>query len=279
MDDRFLEGYSLLKIPVIENGEPAWPEKWPIEAIEKLRRAVGEARFSAQMMLEPTDLNTGHFKAEDLKYYADELRCEENNRILNFSLGGAKITGYSAWWDPSGAGYGGDFSVAAIVFKGAGGERYIHDVEYISAREGEKIGGRSQCARIIDFLRRNMADTIYIETNGLGALLPEMLGAEAARQGFAINLRPRHSRTPKALRIQGAFAAGLAAGMIMASERVRNSQFMAEFIEWRPDSRGHDDGMDAAAGALSSEPTQLPKTTLWRRTGARGRIFRIRKEA
>ena len=32
----FLAGFDVLKIPVIENGIPVWPEKFPIEKIEEL---------------------------------------------------------------------------------------------------------------------------------------------------------------------------------------------------------------------------------------------------
>ena len=49
----FLSGYKLLKIPIVNrDGEPAWPELFPIDRIEILRETVGQRHFASQMMLD-----------------------------------------------------------------------------------------------------------------------------------------------------------------------------------------------------------------------------------
>jgi hypothetical protein len=101
--------------------------------------------------------------------------------------------------------------------------------------------------------------------------LPGILRQELSRERVPCAVREISSRRPKDLRIIEAFDAVLAARSLFAHESVAQTPFITEMREWRPGaSRGHDDGLDAVAGALSLEPVRL-KTAgaggrqIWRR--------------
>jgi phage terminase large subunit-like protein len=261
----FLDGYDVLRIPVVENGVPAWPEKFPVERIEQLRKSAGEAKFSSQMMLVPLDAARGRFDRNALRFYSGALECAERNRMLEFSICGQRIVGASCWWDPAYGSPDGDGSVIAAVFVDMDGRYYLHDVEYLrhsDSPEGEERSAAEQCARVAEFLRRNHVPALCVENNGLGRFLPEFLRAELARTGLGVAVVGCHSKMSKSLRILGAFDALLAAGYLNVCDSVGNTPWLSEFVEWSPSSNCRDDGLDAVAGALSAALVRMPSTTI-----------------
>ncbi|MDR2098731.1 MAG: hypothetical protein LBO78_01755 [Rickettsiales bacterium] len=264
-DAPFLEGVRLLKIPVIENGAPAWPEKFPVEKIERLRRAAGMNKFSSQMMLLPVDLSEGRFDVGRLQFYDAELERVESNRMLAFSIAGKKIVRCSCWWDPSYGSPDGDSSVLALLFVDCEGRFYLHDIMYLRHSEGG--GDRSageQCRCVAGFLRRYHVPAVYVESNGLGIFLPEFLRGELAAADVPAAVMGKNSKGSKALRILDAFDAVVSAGYLSVHSRVKATPWLSEFVEWTPDAKGRDDGLDAVASALSAEPFAMPATTLRR---------------
>ena len=79
-----------------------------------------------------------------------------------------------------------------------------------------------------------------------------------AAEGLAASVIEQASHTPKDRRILEAFDARLAAGSLFAHRSVFATPLIGEMREWRPgQNAGHDDGLDAVAGALSLEPVRL----------------------
>ncbi len=61
-------------------------------------------------------------------------------------------------------------------------------------------------------------------------------------------------------RILDAFDAILAARRLHVHRDVLKTPFMTEMQEWRPGAnKGHDDGLDAVAGALANAPDRTPR--------------------
>lgn len=60
------------------------------------------------------------------------------------------------------------------------------------------------------------------------------------------------------LRIVDAFDAVLAAERLYVHRDVLRTPLLTEMREWRPGGGGRDDGIDAVAGCLASEPVRLP---------------------
>ncbi|MBR1544500.1 MAG: hypothetical protein IJ638_00965 [Alphaproteobacteria bacterium] len=269
--DAFLSGYDVLKIPVIENGKSVWAEKFPLEKIEQLKKSVGVKKFSAQMMLCPVDITEGRFDVNKLCFYNAEIKREERNRELCFSIMGKRIISASCWWDPAYGSKNGDGSVVSIVFIDEDGRYYLHDVEYLYFKDGADIqSARDQCQSVGLFLKRNFVPAINVESNGIGKFLPEFLRSELEKMGINAVVTAKTSKVSKELRILDAFDAIISAGYLLVNESVKNTPFMGEFTDWNVDSRVHDDGLDSVAGAILAEPVKMPAVI-------GGRIGSVRK--
>ena len=114
-NEKFLIGFDTLKIPVLENGIPTWPEKFNLNYIEKLRHKSGELKFLSQMMLEPVDLKEHRFSTDNLNFYNNNLELKKTRGRTNYFIGSNKIIAACCWWDPALA-TGKDNSVVSVVF-------------------------------------------------------------------------------------------------------------------------------------------------------------------
>ncbi len=257
--DAFLAGYDLLKIPVIENGKSVWPEKFPLEKIERLKKSVGMKKFSSQMMLCPVDIREGRFDVSKLLFYNSELKREERNGLLSFSINDKKIISVSCWWDPSYGSKDGDGSVISVVFIDEDGRYYLHDVEYLYFKDCEDVqSARDQCERVVSFLKRNFVPSVNVESNGIGKFLPEFLKTELLKNGMNVSVVAKNSKVSKELRILDAFDAVISAGYLLVNESVKDTPFIGEFTDWNVDSKVHDDGLDSVAGAILAQPVKMP---------------------
>ncbi len=280
--DAFLSGYDILKIPVIENGKSVWEEKFPLEKIEQLKKSVGVKKFSSQMMLCPVDIGEGRFDIEKLYFYDEELKCEERNRQLNFSIKNKKIISCSCWWDPSYGAKDGDGSVISVIFIDEDGKYYLHDVEYLYFKESEDVqSARDQCQSVGAFLKRNFVPLVNVESNGIGKFLPEFLKTELGKMGISTTVVAKNSKVSKELRILDAFDAITSAGYLFINEKVKNTPFIGEFTDWNVDNTCHDDGLDSVSGAILAQPVKMP-SVLDGRLGVLKRLpnapFRIRTD-
>ena len=89
--------------------------------------------------------------------------------------------------------------------------------------------------------------------------LPTLLRRAFEAHGAVCGVVEVHSTRPKDLRILDGFDAPLAAGRIHVHDSVRVTPFIQEMREWRPGTRTPDDGLDAVAGCLLSEPVRVPR--------------------
>lgn len=89
------------------------------------------------------------------------------------------------------------------------------------------------------------------------------LAAGDDRRGELPNVRDAYSTQQKSTRILEAFDAKLAAEELSMSIPVYRTPFVQELEDWYPDkSAGHDDCLDAVAGALSLQPASLPRRSI-----------------
>jgi hypothetical protein len=99
-----------------------------------------------------------------------------------------------------------------------------------------------------------------VETNGIGKFLPAILRRELAKANVNTAVVEKVSRKAKADRIIEAFDAPLAARALHVHGDVYKTRFITEIQEWKPSAKNaQDDGLDAAAGALSLEPVRIQK--------------------
>lgn len=256
--EAFLAGFDRLSIPVLDAaGQSAWPEKFTAGDIDRMRRSSGPNKFSSQMMLTPVNAAEGRLNAGALRWYNDALfYSKELDRLF---IGGTQVISCGAWWDPSGGKAGNDESVFAVVFTDAEGERYLHRIEYVRPDPFDAKPNAEQQARKVALAAQMLyVPAVTVETNGVGHLMPDMLRREIGRINSGCAVRETHSRRAKDDRIIESFDALLAARMLHVHDGVRKTPFLTEMMEWRPGISGQrDDGLDAAAGALSLNPARL----------------------
>lgn len=250
----FLSGYKILKIPIVDaNGTPAWPELFPIEKINQMRQIVGPRHFSAQMMLEFVPPERIRLDPGQIHFYEDMLDMHSAR------LGAHLITGASVYWDPSTGRHKSDHSVCVLIYRDDKNHNvFIHDVMYMTVSDTETHPLNVQCERVIDFMHRYGMRRITIETNGLGNALPEIMRDVAVRMGQNIYVNKITNNRNKSDRILDAIEPLLTSGHLYAHTRIRQTPLVAEMLGWSPiGGVGHDDGLDALAGAIAQTPIVL----------------------
>lgn len=263
-EQEFLAGFKRLKIPVLdENGESAWIERYSEDDIARMKRAAGPNKFASQMMLEPRNISEGRLNPKLLKTYSEDLGYAKELRTL--FLGQTKLVSASAFWDPAFGSAKGDHSVIAIIFSNAEGQYYLHHIAYIRTNDAdEQDEATQQCKQIAAIAKAHYLPSLTVETNGIGKFLPNMLRNELAKAKAPCVVNELHQKQNKELRIIDAFDAILAAQRLSVHQSVFQTPFMTEMQEWRPKgamggSKGHDDGLDAVAGALAQGPDRLTR--------------------
>lgn len=267
----FLRGYRTLKIPIMDDaGTPAWPELFPTEKIDEMRETVGPRHFSAQMMLEyiapeRVRLDPGALILYDADFDAAHAR-----------LGEWEITGACAYWDPSSGRRKSDGSVCVMIYRDDKNRRvFIHDVVYLCVSDDDMHPLARQCDMTLDFLRRNGMRRICLETNGLGGGLPEIMRDVASRRGANIYVQKITNTRPKQDRILDAIEPMLSSGRLYAHRRIATTPLFAEMMGWSPIGGGHDDGLDAVAGAILSAPVSIRPATGMGRTFSANTDFKV----
>jgi hypothetical protein len=115
------------------------------------------------------------------------------------------------------------------------------------------------CRQVARFVAELYLPAVTLETNGLGRFLPGLLRRELAAAGLSCAVVEAVSKRAKDQRIVDAFDAVLAAGALHAHRSVWNTPFVAEMREWLPGGKARDDGLDAVAGCLLSQPVRLSR--------------------
>ena len=263
-DAPYLDGFKRLEIPIYDQaGNSTWSERFSKQKIQSIRRRTGPNKFRSQMLLEAVDVSEGRLDADLLKPYGEELVYSEQNGEAVLSLGEHRLASATAWWDPSfGSPERGDNSVIACVFTSDDGRYWLHRVRYMShdpkliddVSEAEQL-----CRQTADFVDELHLPSLCLETNGIGKFLPSLLRRELESRDVNCAVVEQYSTIAKDKRILEAFDAPLAAGRIHVHADVQATPFITEMREWRPKGKGHDDGLDAVAGCLLTEPVRLPR--------------------
>jgi hypothetical protein len=259
----FLKSYRRLSVPILDGaGNSAWPEKYSVSDIEQMRIRSGPMKFASQMMLEPTNIIDGRLDPALLQRYDHALDYNEAQQEMILSIAGKKIVSASAWWDPAFASAKGDASVVAVVYSSEDGSYHLHRMEYIRVKAGEGEDEASlQCQHVAKMAQELYLPSIAIETNGIGQFLPAILRKELAKIHVPCAVVAKHSARAKDERILESFDAVMAARALYVHASVYQTRFIKEMQEWRPGAKGaKDDGLDAAAGALSLEPVRMRRS-------------------
>lgn len=258
--EAFLDGFSPLRVPLLnDKDESQWPDRFSRSMIERLKRQVGPNRFASQMMLQPTNSAEGRLNPAQLRFYDGDMLYREVQQKPVLSLNETPMVSCSAWWDPAFGAASGDASVLAIVFADTQGNYYLHHLAYIRITQGhDDDEATQQCRQVAEICRRFYVPCVHVEINGIGRFLPAILKREMRKARVGCAVVEQSSRIPKAQRILEGFDAVMAARALFVHASVKATPFLTEMREWRPTTKnGHDDGLDAVAGALSQEPVRI----------------------
>ncbi len=249
--------WKILKLPIMDkNGQSVWPERFSLDKINQIKKATPRFKFLSQMMLEAVALDNQRLDDKKLKIYSQGLDYTEANGKAVLKLNGHRLVSGCAWWDPAFGKVGGDKSVVACVFSDANGFHYIHQLLYLTVPENEEATSY-QCQKVVQFLKELMLPAIHLETNGIGRFLPALLRQELSRQRLAVAVLEETARQNKTERILGAIEPPLLNGNLYAHESVLKTPFIYEMQDFNTSGNTHDDGLDAVAGCLLSEPVRL----------------------
>ncbi len=267
----FLDGFARLVIPVLNDaGKSVWPERFSQEKIQDILKRTGPAHFRSQMMCEPAHISDGYFNADQLVLYKGDLIYREAGGEAVLAVDGRRMVSASAWWDPSFGreveGKRRDRSVVAIVYTDEDGEYWLHHLAQIKVKEGAGDEATQQCEQICELVKRFHLPSLRVETNGIGKFLPSILRKELSYAGLACQVFEENSSRSKDQRILEALDAPLAARAVHVHASVFHTPFIGEFEDWSPDkSGGHDDYLDAVAGAVAHAPMRIRRIYVDRR--------------
>ena len=250
----FLSGYKILKIPIVDSaGNPAWPELFPHEKIDQMRQTVGPRHFSAQMMLEFISPERARLDPGGVQFYDAEFEPR------TAKIGEYQISGCVLYWDPSTGRSKRDGSACVLLYRDDKNRHiFIHNILYLTVPDSEQFPLSRQCDMVIDFMCQYGLNKITIETNGIGGGLPEIMRDCAMRRGCGIYVNRVANNRAKSERILSAIEPVLSTGHLFAHTRVQKTPLIAEMIGWSPVAyAGHDDGLDAVAGAIAQTPTPV----------------------
>lgn len=226
---------------------------FPVSRIDEIRNTVGMRYFSAQMMLEYIAPERARLDPDALDLYDSEFD------VRTARIGTWHITGVAAYWDPSSGRKNADGSVCVLLYRDDKSRHFfIHDVRYLIVSDSDIHPLARQCDMVLDFLMRYGVHRIYIETNGIGNALPEIMRNAADARGVSINIQRVVNHAKKETRILDAIEPILTTGRLHAHRRIQSTPMIAEMLGWCPmGGVGHDDGLDAVAGAICAMPAPV----------------------
>ena len=221
-----------------------------MEKIEQMQQTVGPRHFSAQMMLEFVSPERARLDPGGLHFYDDEFEPR------NAKIGEYQVSGTVLYWDPSTGRSKRVVSACVLLYRDDQNRRlFIHDILYLTVSDSEQFPLSRQCEMVLDFMRGRGLNRITIETNGIGGGLPEIMRDCAVRRGHNIVVNRVSNNRAKSDRILAAIEPVLSTGRLYAHMRVQKTPLMSEMIGWSPVGyMGHDDGLDAVAGAIAQIP-------------------------
>jgi len=262
----FLADYKRYEQPLLnDKKQSVWPELFPQETVDTIKKQSGPNKFVAQMMLKPINVTISRLNAELLQYYKTDITYLEAQQRIYLSLDKEKLVSCSAWWDPAfGHGANGDSSVLAIVFTDEKGQYYLHHLSYIrvNPQKGEDEA-TLQCRNVGYLAGKFFLPSVNVETNGIGKFLPAILKREIADLNIPCAVIDCVTKKPKSERILEAFDAVMAAQALYVHDSVKDTPFLLEMADGQPRKKNmKDDGLDAVAGALLSEPVRIQRSVI-----------------
>jgi len=219
------EGWESLTLPAIsEDGRALWPERYPLESLEAIRRAVGSRVFEALYQGRPTPLEGGLFKRNWIRYGE---RFPDHARRVRY-------------WDKAATSGGGDWTVGVLMAEDEG--RYC--VEDVVRLQGSPQEVQARVRATAEADGWDVSVRMEQEPGSSGVDVIDLY-ARRILQGY--DFRAEKVTGDKATRANG-LAAAMEAGNVDMVRAHWNRDLVDELSEFPLGS--HDDQVDAMSGAF-----------------------------
>uniref|UniRef100_UPI0028A94A0A phage terminase large subunit n=1 Tax=Achromobacter sp. TaxID=134375 RepID=UPI0028A94A0A len=243
----------------------AWPERFTRAEIEIRRKKTRTLNYwDSQYQLQAKPIKESRLDPEKIKPYAVHPRVELANRAVRMMLGNVQIVSARAYWDCALGKIRGDVSAFSLVLDDAAGNVYWHVAEamvgefaeFSDARNAKIIGGQvMQACRLIE--RFNIPN-VYVETNGNGAFVPQLLRQALKQQGLRCGVTDIQVGGNKNERILDGLEPPMKSGVLWAHTDVLDGPMWDQMKDWNPEVKDQpDDYLDSGAGAILQAPVRI----------------------
>lgn len=247
-------------------GRCAWPERFTRKEIELRRQKTRTLNYwDSQYQLHAKPLKESRMDPARIKPYAVHPRVEMANRQVRMMLGNVQIVSARAYWDCALGKVKGDASAFSLILDDAAGNIYWHvaqgltgdfavfsDDRNIRIKDGQVL----QACRLIE--RFNIPN-VYVETNGNGAFVPQLLRQALKQEGLRCGVTDvQVGSTNKNARILDGLEGPLQSSVLWAHVDVLDGPLWDQMIEWDPTiSDQPDDYLDSGSGAILQAPVRI----------------------
>lgn len=214
------------------DGSSLWPEMYPVEVLEGMRRKMGEDAFQTEKMNNPRRPDA-MFKPEWIrKYDSDDLR--------------QVALAIATFYDPS-VGHGESNDFKAIITVGLDMAAMIY---YVLDALVQKISLDSASLAVVDKTRTFDPLVVGVEDNVFQKLLLMELASIAREQKLTLPLRGVTHSLGKETRLSG-MSPLIERGQVRFNPKQGDQKILIEQLLRFPSSMVNDDGPDALEGAIS----------------------------
>ena len=247
----FLANFKRFFMPVLDNhNKSVWSQRFTQDRIKNIKANTGKLKFNTQMLLQFIDSVQGQFDYNLLGIYNSEYKYYNHHHI---TLDNIKIKQVICFWDPAFSRFdNSDKSAVSIVFKTVENNYFIHRVFYLKNDSNNQIPPSTyQCEQVIDIIKQFNLSSIYVEDNGIGKFLPQILQDMLRTKHVACSVASFCSKGKKNDRIVQAFETLLNSKKLFIHNTVYNSFFMEELKNFdMRENNNQDDGIDSVASAI-----------------------------
>lgn len=242
----------------------AWPERFDRQEMHKRRRACRTLNeWDSQYQLEAKPLETVRLDPGWLIPYDAEPTIREVNGQIAMQFGDTQIVSATLRLDPASGKPKSDVSALCLILQDARGHLYWHRAlgltgELADVDEQGMIRG-GQVEKVCDLVEQFELSRVEVETNGIGGHVPSILRGALRRRNLPCGVSEIASTGNKNKRILNAFEPVLRSGYLHVHSSVL-AVIEHQMRDWNPAvSDQPDDYLDAAAGAIMSEPVRIGK--------------------
>jgi predicted phage terminase large subunit-like protein len=234
---------------IVEDGTPLWPDKWPLDRLEKKKRQIGSLNFNQEFMNDPRD-EDGMFREEWIRsYHPEEIR-------------GRQLRVYT-YLDPS-MENGASSDYKAMVTLGMDDEGTMYCLDAFIRKCSIDTMARAGYSRYEEFKPLGFG----MEENALGEFARSPFTLVAKEKKYMLPIQGVKHSVSKEARV-GRLSAFIERGIIRFRKGHSDQDLLVEQLISFPSSTVNDDGPDALEGAVAMAEAGVGGRVEFESTGRR----------